>query len=652
MVAANLLRRVRDCMSVNADNPELLRAQLTALSRLVPLLYSILVANAWVLASTFFGKAPNWLGVYVALVLSIFCAVRLTQWWRKRGLVPTVTKEQAVYELRRTNKLAGILGVAFSIWAIALFPYGDAYAQAHVALFLTMAMLGSMLCLIHLRSAAMIVAITVSVPFVVFFALSGVPTFLGTAINVMLVTVAAVIVILIQYRDFTRMVEAQKRTEMLSNENLRLANLDSLTDLPNRRAFFAHLDKAFERAQLQGSRLALGIIDLDGFKPVNDLYGHATGDKLLIEVAARLSSICSSETFFMSRLGGDEFAYVIMDAPNDAALVAQGHEIAAMLRAPFMLSEATVQISGSIGIAVHPEMAASSQQLFERADYALYHGKDAKRGSAMLFSAEHEAQINSDARIEQALKRADFEQELSVVFQPIVDIRSHDTVGFEALARWTSPVLGKVSPGMFIPIAERAGIISVLTQSLLKKALATASEWPANLRLSFNLSAVDLNSAEGVLGIVSIIEGSGFDTRRLDLEITETAFTHDFAQIHRSVETLRLLGCGISLDDFGTGYSSLSRLHALPLTKIKIDRSFVTDLHKSQNSRKIVKSLLALSRDMGLDCVIEGVETQEEMAALQRLGGLLVQGYFYSPPIPADNVAAYLNDTGIVAISA
>ncbi len=652
MVAANLLRRVRYCMSVNADNPELLRAQLTALSRLVPLLYSILVANAWVLASTFFGKAPNWLGVYVALALSIFCAVRLTQWWRKRGLVPTVTKEQAVYELRRTNKLAGILGVAFSIWAIALFPYGDAYAQAHVALFLTMAMLGSMLCLIHLRSAAMIVAITVSVPFVVFFALSGVPTFLGTAINVMLVTVAAVIVILIQYRDFTRMVEAQKRTEMLSNENLRLANLDSLTDLPNRRAFFGHLDKAFERAQLQGSRLALGIIDLDGFKPVNDLYGHATGDKLLIEVAARLSSICSSETFFMSRLGGDEFAYVIMDAPNDAALVAQGHEIAAMLRAPFMLSEATVQISGSIGIAVHPEMAASSQQLFERADYALYHGKDAKRGSAMLFSAEHEAQINSDARIEQALKRADFEQELSVVFQPIVDIRSHDTVGFEALARWTSPVLGKVSPGMFIPIAERAGIISVLTQSLLKKALATASEWPANLRLSFNLSAVDLNSAEGVLGIVSIIEGSGFDPRKLDLEITETAFTHDFAQIHRSVETLRLLGCGISLDDFGTGYSSLSRLHALPLTKIKIDRSFVTDLHKSQNSRKIVKSLLALSRDMGLDCVIEGVETQEEMAALQRLGGLLVQGYFYSPPIPADNVAAYLNDTGVVAISA
>jgi predicted signal transduction protein with EAL and GGDEF domain len=338
--------------------------------------------------------------------------------------------------------------------------------------------------------------------------------------------------------------------------------------------------------------------------------------------------------------------------PDDVALIAQGNEIAAILRTPFMLPEATVQISGSIGIAVHPEMAVSSQQLFERADYALYHGKGAKRGSAILFSAEHEAQINRDSRIEQALKRADFEQELSVVFQPIVDIRSHDTIGFEALARWTSPVLGKVSPGEFIPVAERAGIISTLTRSLLKKSLATASEWSANLRLSFNLSAFDLNSTEGVLGILSIIEGSGFDPRRLDLEITETAFTHDFAQIHRSVDMLRLLGCGISLDDFGTGYSSLSRLHALPLTKIKIDRSFVTGLHKSPNSMKIVKSLLALSRDMGLDCVVEGVETREEMAALQRLGGLMVQGYFYSPPIPADDVVAYLNEPATAAIGA
>lgn len=627
-------------MSVSTDSTELLRAQLDALSRLIPLLYFIVVANAWVLALTFVGKAPDWLSVYVAIVLSAICAFRLVQWWRRKGI--RLTDAQAAQELRRTNKISLVLGALFSSWAIALFPYGDAYAQAYVGIFLAITMLGSMLCLLHLRSAAIIVAVTVSIPFAIFFASTGIPALIGTAINVSLVTVAVVIVILIQYRDFTRMIEAQKRTELLSNENLLLANLDSLTGLPNRRAFFAHLDEVFGAAQARDTRIALGIIDLDGFKPVNDLYGHAVGDKLLAAVAERLSSHCPSETFFMSRLGGDEFAYVVVDAPDNEALVTQGRHIAGLLRAPFVLPDAIVQISGSVGISVYPEMARGPGQLYERADYALYHGKSTRRGGAILFSADHEAQINSDARVEQALKRADLARELSVVFQPIVDIRTQAVTGFEALARWVSPTIGNVSPGEFIPVAERAGIIGSLTRPLLRKALAAAAQWPEDKRLSFNLSAYDLNSAESALAIVALIEKGPFDPRRLDLEITETAFTHDFEQVQRSIEMLRALGCGFSLDDFGTGYSSLSRLHALPLTKIKIDRSFVTGLHNSPASYKIVKSLLALSRDMGLDCVIEGVETSEEMAALRQLGGLMVQGYFYSAPIREEQVAVYL----------
>lgn len=650
MNSTRFFGRVWQFMSVSANNPELLRAQLAALSRMIPLLYFILVANACVLTITFLGKAPNWLNLYVALALSAVCAVRLVQWWRRRGV--EFTDEEAAHELRRTNRLAGILGVAFSVWVIALFPYGDVYAQAHVGTFLTVAMLSSMLCLIHLRSAALIIALTVCVPATLFLATRGIPTFLGTAINILLVTAAVAIVILIQYRDFTRMVEAQRRTEILSNENLRLANLDSLTSLPNRRAFFTHLDKAFACAQAQGTRLALGIIDLDGFKPVNDVYGHNTGDRLLVAVAARLSSIRPSDTLFMSRLGGDEFAYVVADAADDAALMALAENIAASLREPCQLPGAMVQISGSVGMAVYPEMAITAEQLFERADYALYHGKAANRGRGSLFSAEHEAKINSDATIEQTLRTADIEQELSVVFQPIVDIRSQRTIGFEALARWTNPALGNISPGRFIPVAERAGIVGMLTRPLLRKALTEAAQWSADLRLSFNLSAHDLNSAEGALAILSIIEASSFEAGRLDLEITETAFMHDFAQVERSIEMLRLLGCGISLDDFGTGYSSLARLHALPLTKIKIDRSFVTGLHKSPTGLKIVKSLLALSRDMGLDCVVEGVETQEEMTAVRGLGGLMVQGYFYSPPITPDRVSAYLNSEAATALRA
>lgn len=375
---------------------------------------------------------------------------------------------------------------------------------------------------------------------------------------------------------------------------------------------------------------------------MNDLYGHAVGDKLLAEVADRLSKVFSKGSMFTARLGGDEFAFIISDAPDDETLVRRGNEIGLALRSPFSIPEATIQISGSVGIAVYPEMASSSEQLYERADYALYHGKDTQRGGATLFAASHEARINSDAKIEQALKLADFDRELSVVFQPIIDVRNQATIGFEALARWSSPLVGVVSPAQFIPVAERAGIVSSITRPLLKKALESAASWSDEIRLSFNLSAHDLNSAEGVLAIVGIIQGSAFDARRLDLEMTETAFTHDFEQVRRSIEILRLLGCGISLDDFGTGYSSLSRLHSLPLTKIKIDRSFVTGLDTNPASHKIVKSLLALSRDMGLDCVVEGVETREELLALKKLGKVMVQGYYYSRPIERSDVMGFL----------
>ena len=208
-------RWLKDVMVVRTDDAELLRAQVDALSRLVPLLYFILVANAWVLAASFFGKAPDWLSVYIAALLSAVCAFRLFQWWKKKGVA--LTPAQAVGELHRTNRLAAVLGLSFSGWAIALFPFGDAYAQANIGTFMTVAMLGSMLCLIHLRSAALIVAFTVSIPFVTFFASTGIATLQGMAINVVLIIIAVVIVILIQNRDFVRMIEAQKRAEMLSS---------------------------------------------------------------------------------------------------------------------------------------------------------------------------------------------------------------------------------------------------------------------------------------------------------------------------------------------------------------------------------------------------------------------------------------------------
>lgn len=626
-------------MSVRSDNHDLLKAQHQAFTRQMPMMYFILLSSTWALAATHIRFAPLWLTVGVPALFTLGCTLRIAFWWRTRSIEPSAEVAHAI--LRRTNRLAGGIAIAFTIWSFLLVPYGDAYTRSHVAFYMAITVISCIFCLMYVRSAAFMVTVIVNGAFIAFFLASRQPTFVAIAINMLLVCTGMMSILLTNYRNFENMVISQKRTEALSNENLLLANRDSLTELPNRRAFFAHLEAELDKAKANGTRLALGVIDLDGFKPVNDLYGHSVGDRLLINVSKRLSeSLKASKAF---RLGGDEFAIIAPVIPDDAQLVANANAISERLRAPYHMAEGTVHVSASMGIAVFPHLASTLEELFDRADYALYHAKRTRRGDAVLFDAEHEKQINIEARIVHLLKQTEIEKELSVVFQPVVDIRDGTTACFEALARWSSPVLGQVPPSQFFAIAERAGIVSSLTRPLLKRALASASQWPPSVRLSFNLSAQDLNACEGVLSLIGIIENSGFDARRLDLEITETAFAHDFEQVKQSVEMLRRLGCGISLDDFGTGYSSLTRLHALPLTKIKIDRSFVTDLHEKPASYKIVKSLLALSRDMELECVVEGVETPAELATLESLGATLVQGYIFAPPLKERDVVEFLS---------
>jgi diguanylate cyclase (GGDEF)-like protein len=623
---------VKETVTIPRSNPDLLVAQYRAFMFQMPLMYVILIINTWALAVTHFHVSPRWLTVDLPISLTVVSVWRIIEWLINSKKEPT--RDIALKALTRTHRLSGLIAVMFTAWALALFPYGDAYAKAHVAFYMAITVMGVIFCLMHLRPAAFTVAFIVNGSFVVFFALSGNLVFVAIAINTALVSAAMLAILLVHYRDFTGMVSAR-------SENLRLANMDSLTQLPNRRAFFSYLDAAYATARGNRSAIAVGIIDLDGFKPVNDLYGHATGDKLLFAIAQRLSNACPNNCF-LARLGGDEFSIVATEFADTRDLVAVGEALCSAMSRPVIFGEVTLQIGGSIGFAAYPEMAADTAQLFANADYALYHGKRSGRGMVTLFNIAHDDEIRRDARIEQALRHADLEQELSVVFQPIVNVLSQSTIGFEALARWQSPSLGSITPAQFIPVAERTGLIESMTKILLNKALAHAVDWPSHVRLSFNLSAQDLSSTTNVLAIITTIGKSTFDPKRLDLEITETAFIRDFPQVQKSTEALRALGCGISLDDFGTGFSSLTHLHALPLTKIKVDRSFVTNLNTNQSSYKIVKSLLALSRDMGLDCIVEGVETKHELAMLKTLGGSLVQGYFYSKPISATEVADFL----------
>jgi diguanylate cyclase (GGDEF)-like protein len=635
MTFGEMLRAVREIWLIPKSNPELLAAQFKAFTLQLPLMYLILMINTWGLAITHVKSAPGWLTIGAPAVMTIVSVWRSVIWWRFSQ--HDVDSDVAFAALVRTYRLSGVTSIIFTLWALALFPYGDAYAKAHVAFYMAITVIGVIFCMMHLRPAAFTVAFIVNGFFAVFFALSGNLVFVAIAINTTLVCAALLVILLIQYRDFTQMVSGKA-------ENFRLANLDSLTNLPNRRAFFSYLEIAYQRAKSQGTVLAAGIIDLDGFKPVNDIYGHAVGDKLLCDLGQRLVAVCT-ESVYIARIGGDEFALVVDTFDGVAGLIAIGEQLCLALRAPSRLGDATIQISCSIGLSVFPDTAIDPDTLFAYADYALYQAKRSGRGKVILFSDRHDAEIRRDACIEQALQQADLEKELSVVFQPIMQLSSQSAVGFEALARWSSPVLGNVPPDQFIPLAERIGLIRTMTQVLLRKALSVAQQWPVELRLSFNLSAHDLGAPETVAELIDIIVCSAFDPLRLDLEVTETALIRDFSKVQNGTKLLRDVGCGISLDDFGTGFSSLTHLHGLPLTKIKVDRSFVTGLDKNPASYKIIKSLLALSRDMGVDCIVEGVETGSELAALTSLGGQFVQGYFYSQPIESSQVAKFLEQS-------
>lgn len=635
------LLAVRALMSVPKDNPGLVKAQYIALARQLPMMYFILLVNTLMLAGTHLAYAPRWLAVYCPLLMMVFGVIRSVGWIRTRKQAQST--EQMLTALKRTNMLAPFVAVAFTAWSLALFPYGNSYTQAHVAFYMAITVIGCIFCMMHLLPAALVTAAVVNTAFVLFFASTNIITFVATAIDVLLVSIAMLIILKTQYADFTRMVNMQAHTAKLSEENLHLANQDSLTGLANRRQFFSRLDTQLSRARNQEARLAVGLIDLDGFKPVNDLYGHSVGDKLLYQVGQRLSGLLDDDVH-LARLGGDEFALIITRPMSDDQLRAFGEKICTSMREPFLLVDIPIQISGSLGIATFPDHASSAVQVYEYADYALYQSKRHRPGTVCLFSAAHHQQLNREGLTEQALRRADLEREFHVVFQPIVDIHREQTVAFEALARWESPELGSVPPNEFIPITERIGLVNRLTLPLLSKALEAAASWPAGMRLSFNLSAHDCSSEDAAQQIVELIKSSRFDPACLDLEITETAAIQDLPQTQRTISRLRELGCGISLDDFGTGYSSLSHIHALSLTKLKVDRTFVTDIHVDPASFKIVRSLVALCQDMQLECIVEGVETAAELDALKSLGCAWAQGYLFSKPMHASEISAWLEN--------
>jgi len=410
-----------------------------------------------------------------------------------------------------------------------------------------------------------------------------------------------------------------------------LARHDTLTGLPNRMHFQEGMDVAL--LGLNATRtLAVLSIDLDDFKLVNDTLGHLAGDLLLREVAGRLNR-CASKRDLVARLGGDEFALLMpAERPEDAASKAQA--ILAALAIPFEIDGETVSIGASIGIAIAPRDGLTTESLLQYADVALYRVKSDKGRDFRFFEPAMDQALRERREMKRDLSLALGRGELSVVYQPQIDIGSNRLVGFEALLRWESSAHGSVSPMVFIPLAEESGLIDTIGAFVLRESCAEAANWPEALSLAVNLSPAQFRNRAVVRTVADALAETGFKPARLELEITESVLFDESAEALAALEELHRMGIRVALDDFGTGYSSLSYLRRFAFDKIKIDRSFVADLPGAEDSAAIVRAIIGLGRSLKTRVTAEGVESWEQLLMLRAEGCNEAQGYLFSRPVP------------------
>ena len=637
-------------MMIDPRHPEIAQAQYNELKTQIPSLYALLMVNAIAVSYTHYDAAPFYLTVGILGPMLLFTGVRLATWLRARHRI--LGPAEAIAKMRQTVILGSLVAVVYISWSLSLDSYGGPEERGHVALFIAITVIGCIFCLMHLPQAALMVMFIVTVPYLIHYIGQDQDVYIAIAMNIFLVCLVIIQVLLNGYQGFCKLIRSQaalaakqKETERLNAENERLAHTDALTGLPNRRFFFSRLEELIDDIEGADKVFAVGVVDLDRFKLINDTYGHQLGDLLLTEVGNRLKSL-DIAGLDICRLGGDEFGFLYKASQEEAAKT--GQVICDAISKPYRISDIRMTVGASCGIAFYPEAGSSAHVLFDRSDYALYNSKTSSRGRVTVYSADHEARIRSDRAIESALHRADLDKEFKVYFQPVVSLSDRMIVGFESLARWQNPALGAIPPSEFIPIAEKTGLIHRLTLNLFAKAVQQIQTLPGELCLSFNLSAHDITSSETVAALLEIIRSNDLDPHLVTFEITETSVVGSYEAAAACLTTLRAAGVKLALDDFGTGYSSLGYLHRLPIDCVKIDRSFIAGIDDPV-AKNVVTSIVGLCQSMEMLCVLEGVETQNQLEAAELLNCRLVQGYHFAAPMPFEEILASVQENGTVS---
>lgn len=618
----------------------LMEVRLQAMISRMPWLYAILIVNLGGLLISL-GQSLTPLiggGIFLLSVLSF----RLIHWVRLADR--SLTRPQVLRELRNICLIGLVICTGYCLWTFALYAQLVHGGRSHLIMFASLAALGCSFAMSPLPFAARVPLFLLALPLALLLVSTEKIAHVGMGGT--LITLIFVMTRLISAEDhtFRRLVnsrfdsELEKRRAELAEKSAvhershatKIANTDFLTGLANRRSLLAAIDRACEA----GEPAMVALLDLDGFKAVNDTFGHSTGDALLVEVSRRLKELVGP-LGIAARLGGDEFALLLRGHSEDVAH-ATVKEAIQRLAKPHCCDGRKLIVSACGGIAFARAGERDPTQTIRMADIALFAAKRKGRQCVEIFSPSLEGEIKRRAEIEVALRSPGVEREIELAFQPILDLATMEVASFEALARWRHSELGWISPSEFIPITEQISVIERISEDLLIRACEEALQWPETVRLSFNLSAIHLCSGHAAERIIKALRSCRLDPARLQIEVTETALMADFDAARRSLAQLRSEGVRLVLDDFGAGYASISYLREMQFDAIKLDGSLITAADASQDYT-LLKGVLDLCRAVGLPCVAEHVETEASVGMLRALGCRFAQGYWLARPMSAES---------------
>lgn len=426
------------------------------------------------------------------------------------------------------------------------------------------------------------------------------------------------------------------------NELSYIAHHDLLTGLPNRVLLHDRIEHSIDMARRNKNKLAVVFIDLNRFKAVNDRLGHVVGDKLLKQVAMRLSSILRDGDT-VCRNGADEFILLMENITDDQDIALLSNKIVQKIKRSFLIDDQEINIGISIGIAIYPDNGTNHVELIKNADTAMYQAKKKQSVAYKFYSDNMSVEIMETLEIEAQLQHALENKEFYLLYQPKVDLHNEETIGFEALLRWKNPRFGLVSPIKFIPILENFGLIHEVGQWIIHEVVGQIKKGCFHsLMVSINLSPVQFRSINFVDVIANVLQSNNILSSQIEFEITESLMIDNFESSKEKLLQLQKLGCSIALDDFGTGYSSLSYLTQLPIDVLKVDRSFIIDIHQQLRQQLMLQSILFMTDKLQITTIIEGVETEDELIKIKQLGGSIIQGYYYSKPLKNNEIGQWL----------